>query len=293
MRGTGVVTAASLMLLCAGAVAAEPGTPIPFTDNGAPLFAYMPGPAPSRSYVVELRTPSGLNVLRDQVADHIHHHGLMMSFMVDKVDFWAETPECGKQIAQSLKKTAAGISERLVWTGTDGAARLLESRAVTAAPDAESGCTLLRWRSEFSLPPGREKAELTGSHYHGLGMRFIAAMDGQGPFFNASGVPGEIVRGEERNVPADWCAYTAKAEGKPVTVAMFAHPKNARHPAVWFTMPVGFAYMSATLNLHKEPLVLEGGEPLLLDYAVALWDGTKTADDIEKAYRRWLADSPR
>jgi hypothetical protein len=113
-------------------------------------------------------------------------------------------------------------------------------------------------------------------------------MDKVGTFENASGQPGETVRGDERNVPAAWCAYSAEADGKPVTAAMFDDPTNPRHPATWFTMTTGFAYQSATLNLYKEPLTVTKDAPLTVRYGVALFDGRVGKDVIEKTYQRWL-----
>ena len=94
-----------------------------------------------------------------------------------------------------------------------------------------------------------------------------------GRFFNADDKPGEVVRGDERLTPVKWCAYTAKADGKPVTVAVFDHPKNPRYPAKMFTMTKPFAYLSATGNEWKEPITIKAGEPLNLRYGVAVWDG--------------------
>jgi hypothetical protein len=48
-----------------------------------------------------------------------------------------------------------------------------------------------------------------------------------------------------------------------------------------------FAYLSATLNLWKEPLVLKAGEKLKLNYAVALWDGETPAEQVETLYQKW------
>ena len=94
------------------------------------------------------------------------------------------------------------------------------------------GATLLTWQSEFEVPQGKDFATLTGSPYFGLGMRFIKSMDTDGRFYNADGkIAVEGTNGKQ----AIWCAYTAKADGKPVTVAMFSHPVNERHPATWFT----------------------------------------------------------
>ena len=42
-----------------------------------------------------------------------------------------------------------------------------------------------------------------------------------------------------------------------MTVAMFDHPTNVRHPANWFTMTEPFAYLCATLGLQHETLKLE------------------------------------
>jgi len=123
------------------------------------------------------------------------------------------------------------------------------------------GATLVEWHSRLQTPPGKDTAVLTGGHYFGLGMRFLESMDG-GRFFNADDKQGEIVRGDERLTPVKWCAYTAKADGKPVTVAVFDHPDNLRHPAKIFTMTKPFAYLSATRNEWKEPIKVAAGKPL-------------------------------
>ena len=49
-----------------------------------------------------------------------------------------------------------------------------------------------------------------------------------------------------------------------------------------------FAYLSATRNEWKEPLVVKADKPLELRYAVALWDGEVDKATVEKLYQRWL-----
>ena len=46
-----------------------------------------------------------------------------------------------------------------------------------------------------------------------------------------------------------------------------------------------FAYLSATLNLYKEPLEIVADKPLELAYGVALWDGEVSSEKIEAMYR--------
>ena len=72
-----------------------------------------------------------------------------------------------------------------------------------------------------------------------------------------------------------------------VTVALFDHPSNVRHPARMFTMTAPFAYLAATLNLWKETLKLEPGTTLKLVYGVAVWDGNVEPAQVEALYRRW------
>ncbi|MBX7257844.1 MAG: PmoA family protein [Candidatus Hydrogenedentes bacterium] len=267
------------------------------SKGGKPLFVYRLDNVPFKPYVQQLYSPNGVNVLRDAPSDHLHHHALMFAIAVDDVDFWAETPECGKQIfAGDVENDDPGkytgysacYDARLKWMNGEQKVLLDERRTLWPLNLDGVNATAILWRSKLSVPEGTESAKLTGHHYFGLGMRFVESMDRVVTFMNSEGAAGEIVRGEERNTPARWCACTGPIDGKPVTVAMFDAPTNPRHPAVWFTMPVSFAYMSATLNLYKEPMTLSKDAPLDLKYGVLVWDGAVSKEDIESAYQIWL-----
>jgi hypothetical protein len=136
--------------------------------------------------------------------------------------------------------------------------------------------TLVTWQAQLETA-GKDSVRLTGSTYFGLGMRFVRSMDVGGQFVNADGKTGVSGTNAARSA---WCAYSALADGKPVTVAMFDAPANPRHPATWFTMDQGFAYLAATLDLSRQPLVIEPGKPLKLCYRVAVWDGKTEAAKI-------------
>lgn len=295
---TGLVALVAPMSLAAApmTVKAENGT-LCVRCGDQVLLKYCYDHVPFKPYLQQFFSPAGINVLRDAVPDHIHHHGLMFALSVDTVDFWSETETSGCQVQRSIDvKTDARDSEwrgrftqALDWMGGPGHEALLqERRTIELVKANDVAPAMLTWESILETPKGRDSVTLSGAHYVGLGMRFLECMDRIGRFFNASGQPGEIIRGEERNVPANWCAYAADVEGKPVTVAMFDAPDNPRRPTTWFTMPAPFAYMSATLDLHKEPLKIVAGKPLILRYGVALWDGTVEPDAIEKQYQAWL-----
>lgn len=269
-------------------------THVTIASGDRELIRYKFAGVPFKPYVQELRTPGGINVLLDAPHDHLHHHGLMFALAVDGVDFWSELDACGRQIHRAFEAGAAGgLVENLDWVTPEGKELLHEQRQVTAGIDSDTGATMLTWRARLDVPPDKGQVALSGDHYFGLGLRFVEAMNGNGKFLTSTGEAGEVVRGEERNVPADWCAYASAIDGKDVTVAMFSARANPRHPAVWFTMPVPFAYLSATLNLHKEPMTLEAGAPLEVCYGVALWDGRQNQEAIQGAYGRWLESLPR
>lgn len=263
------------------------------------LLRYKYEGVPFKPYVQELYTPAGTNILRDSPHDHLHHHGLMLAYSVDGVNFWEELPTSGKELHRKFEgcqitkeyDPKAGFTEAIDWIDPAKKEVLLkEHRTIEAEVLPESKATLLTWTSAFSLPPGKSQAVIGGKHYNGLGMRFLESMDREeaGKFFNAEGKEGTVFRGEERLVRSGWCAFASRAAGKPGTAAMFAFPENARHPATWFTMQKPFVYLAATPAVHEEPLVLRGEEKLMLRYGVAVWDGCPGAEEIEKVYQMWV-----
>jgi hypothetical protein len=268
--------------------------------SGARLIAeYRSIQSPRKPYVGRLFSPAGIQVLRDSPSDHKHHHALMFALSVNGVNFWEEDrPESGMEMpATSIRPwrkkghsiRAEGLAQDLYWTDpASGGALLFERRTVAAMQGADIPATLLLWRSRLQPAGGRNSVELGGAHYFGLGIRFVTSMDQGGTFFNSEKAEGEVVRGTERLTPSRWTAYSAEAEGKPVTVAIFDHPSNSRHPSRMFTMTSPFAYLAATLNLWKEPWTLEAKKPLELTYGVAVWDGRSTPELVEKLYRKWL-----
>ncbi len=262
-----------------------------------PMVVYRFGDVPAKPYVQELYTPAGVNVLRDAPHDHLHHHGLMFGVSVDGVSFWEEGTGAGRQQhvgfeaqrAESRNgRSRAILTESLRWLGPQGDEPMLsESRVIALDRADDLPATLLTWETRLTAPDDQKRV-LGGAHYYGLGMRFVEAMDRVGQTFSATGEEGDVVRGTERLVGAKWVAYTAAVDGKPVTVALFDHPENPRHPARMFTMTAPFAYLSATMNLQNEPLTIEPGETLRLRYAAVAADGRPAADAVEQIYERWL-----
>ncbi len=300
LAGAGLIAFALSFVPLGVAIAQEPikvkGTneTVSVNSAGRPVLEYQLAPKPKKSYVSKLFSPAGVQILRDAPQDHLHHHSLMFAVAVDGVDFWSENETCGiqKPVATPDIKSAshdgqssATIVHRLEWMAPNGSdVLLIESRTVEVLKNKKPGPPVLVWKCRLSPPPGTKSVTLTGSTYFGLGARFVESMDSDGSFQNADGKTGVEDTNDKQSA---WCAYSAKADGRPVTIAIFDCPKNPRHPATWFTMDSNFAYLAATLDLSKRPLVVDADKPLELRYGVVLWDGQVSKDQIDAIYREF------
>lgn len=298
-----------LAILAASFVAARPGLgqtltvtkddrTVQIAAPACPVAEYAYRESPLKPYLAKLYTPAGIQVLRDSPADHKHHHALMFAIGIEDVDFWGETKGCGRQAFRAIEEPCrysisgmptAEFTERLDWLTADGKPLAAERRTVTVVLGKDLPTRLLIWRTRLQTAPGRGAVKLWGRDYFGLGVRFVTSMDNEkARFVFPKGAKQESSKGHVLT-QARWCACVGPADGKTMTLAMFDHPKNARHPARFFTMNKPFAYLSTTLGLGQQPLELRAGQPLELCYGVALWDGEAAPAQVEALYDRWLA----
>lgn len=281
----------ALLLLAGLPFLGQAGEP-PATIQLLNALAYVPNPAPYKTYVRELKTPAGLQALLDAPADHLHHHALMFALGADDSDFWGESPDGrpGKQQPRQTANTPNAITQTLDWLSADNQPLLQEQRSLHLQTSPKAN--LLTWTSRLQPAPGRASVKLWGRHYFGLGFRFIREWDARTTFLHAGGAPGKVVRGDERLTVSDWCAALGTINGQPATVALFGHPTNPRHPTEWFTMAQPFAYLAATLKLETETLSLAAGDNLKLIYGVALLDGHAKSEDLQRLYDQWKQNLP-
>ncbi len=239
------------------------------TSQGKTLAVYRATANPQKPYIEQLFTPAGKQVLLDSPSDHVHHHGLMFALSVDDVSYWEEGQRGGRQTVVETRAAGNGIlSQSLSWNDPLGNTKLDEQRQIVLTQNAEA--TWLTWQSTLTVPATLDEVRLGGNHYYGLGMRFIRSFDSVASFRFPEAAVAEAVRGTEELTRTDWVACVGQVDNKTVTVAMFGHPENARHPTWWFTMDEPFAYQSATLNLWKQPLTLARNDALPLTFGVAL-----------------------
>jgi hypothetical protein len=276
----------ALLLVAAVSLVGQGAEP-PQTLKLKDILTYVRDPAPYKTYVQELKTPAGRQALLDAPADHLHHHALMFGIGADDSDFWGEFPDGrpGKQQPRETTSTPTSITQTIDWLSFDNQPLLQEKRVVRL--ETLPKANLVTWTTRLQPAPGKTSVKLWGRHYFGLGFRFIREWDNRTQFLHAGGAAGKVVRGDERLTLGDWCAGLGTIDGQPVTVALFGHPSNPRHPTEWFTMGQPFAYLSATLKLETEPLQLAAGDKMQLIYGIALLDGHAQPEQIQKLYEIW------
>lgn len=290
------VTSAGLAEPTKGHVPSNMGTLVSLNRGEQTFVEYRFSDDDFKPYVQVLRSPNGINVLRDRPYDHLHHRGLMFAVNMNNIEFWGQgwhMGSLGQQLyaSRSLKLNPETncLTGDLSWNSLEFETTVMKERRRIQLLDVEPvKATVLAWESTFTVPEGQAKAVWKGDHYHGLGMRFAKEMDlSQAFFFSEDAQAPEHVRGTEYLTRASWAAYHAKSEGKEVTVAMFDAPENPCYPGHWFTMYAPFSFLSATINTYRVPFEIKPGETAGFRYAIAVFDGHVNKQEIERLYTRW------
>lgn len=285
-------------------------SPVQWTVSykGSPILVYSSNPRQFKPYIQDLRTIKGYGVLRDSPFDHLHHHALMYGIRVNGVNFWEETSGCGVQkvVRSSTPQTGATpaglpqatLEQTIHWLSpedaflpdTNSPTLLVEYRVLRLVIDPATQETALYWKSRFDVGSKTNQVTLAGANYHGIGMRFLQALDPIANHFTAGGKP-DLANNRQDVAAYPWEAISFDAPGKPATIALFGAPTNARGDSVFFAMKTPFAYLSATQGLDKTPLVYRRGESFEINYLVTLYPEVKTTQAIADRASRWNSDN--
>jgi hypothetical protein len=257
-----------------------------------------------KPYVRELITLDGVDLLRDAPADHLHHHGFMYAIKVNNINFWEETPASGRQIPQPELirevrrdpngRPEAGFSQTIHWVAAEHAALpdtspvalLVEQRSLTITIDPPSERIHVEWQSDFVAGPGSPAIVLSGSNYHGLGIRFPADFDGAADRFNSEELayPED---GQQGVLAARWMAVSHLMAGRPYTLALFSHPSNPGSSR-FFSMQKPFTYLSATQGLDETPLKYRPGDRWRLRYLLVVSPRRMTSEQLDRQYETFI-----
>jgi hypothetical protein len=225
---------------------------------------------------------------------------------VNGVNFFAESPDCGKTVHDQLLQVESSSERGLIRTTNNW-----------VAPDGKIVCTDTRTLCFQAVPGGRAidwEITLHGSHgdvtfrddKHGImairthpNLRLDNAPDSgvttaNGQAVNSEGIGGKAVFGKR----AKWIDYWGKIDGKLVGIAIFDHPANPRHPTWW--MARGYGYVAADpFGAHAiggDPpgtgdMTIKAGEAITFRYRFVFHQGDPEQAQIAEQYRQYATPS--
>lgn len=267
------------------------------------VMLYVFGTNQLKPYVKELYTMDGRNILLDAPPDHLHHHGLMYAITVNGINFWEETATSGVEYPVKIygnKSVATGgikwaefnheinwVARSNIFAGIDAKnAFLIENRKLKVIIDEGNDVIILDWTGNFKVGDFAEKVTLSGTDYHGLGLRFVREFDKVAKHFNPANLPYPT-GGKHDLIETPWAGVYCNLGGKPVTIAMFTHPDVAGK-SVYFSMIDPFAYLSATQGINKEPLVYSKGDNFTIRYLVVISGNELSLEKLGQIRKNWI-----
>ena len=231
--------------------------------------------------------------------DHPHHKSMWISHEINGVDFWAERggtvkaerveTEFEGQQNNVLRSTSAWVKD------ADGKTLLTDQTTYWFGGDNDSrwiNC-LINYQAthgDFQFDDTKEGLFAIRTHPD---LRLTAKPDAGvaevfGSAINSAGVTGKDVWGK----PAKWMLYFGEVDGNPVSIAMYDHPTNLRHPTTWHARDYGLVAANPFGMHHflgKEKgagaVKVADGKSLELRYRVEFFRGLATVEKIEEKYQ--------
>jgi hypothetical protein len=237
--------------------------------------------------------------------DHPHHKSMWISHEISGVDFWAE--QGGTVKTMSMETKFAGKPDNVfratsVWVKkTDGKTLMTDQTTYWFGGDKTSrwiNC-MVNYRAthgDFQFDDTKEGLFAIRTHPD---LRLTAkpkagVTEVFGKAINSEGVTGKDVWGKQ----AKWLLYYGPIDGKPVSIAMYDHPTNLRHPTTWHARDYGLVTANPFGMHHflgKEKgsgaFQVKDGDSLQLRYRIEFFNGIATPETIEEKYQAFAKET--
>jgi hypothetical protein len=246
-----------------------------------------------KPFVHPVRTKAGHVLTRATPADHPWHRGLWFTIkFVDEDNFWEEMEPYGTIVPRN----PGSLDDDLDWIRPDGSVAITEHRTMTPV-DLDEQAWALDWR--FELTPTADVTLdrtpfTTWGGYGGLALR-------GSPEWHDTRILREGGEAKQRVAgrTGRWLDVSGRVgpggdDDPEAGIALLDHPSNPRHPSPWYGSTFNPIYgdepwsnfVNAAFLFH-EPMPLEQGETLTMQYRVVVHDGTWDADRTEAAWQDW------
>lgn len=253
----------------------------------------------------------------DEPQDHPHHRSLFFGHRnVNGIDFWSaelhseKSKSTGLQAGEVRQVAMSGME-----VGKDGVklrvrndwleekkAKVCEDSRVYRVSRLDNGDFLLDWdltllASETDITFGDDK---DGT----MAIRFIPGLQlkahkgstqpATGHILNSEGIMDAEAWGKR----AKWVAYSGlDRKGNPVSVAIFDHAQNLRHPTWWHARDYGLCAANPfgihhfeKKEEHAGAYTVKKGESLRFRYRLLFQGGAADAGSLEARWQAWVKE---
>ena len=269
--------------------------------DGEPLTTYLHRHAP-KPILFPLFAPGRRPVTRSwpmaevpgEERDHPHHESLWFAHGdVNGFDFWSNRDDRAHIVHDAvLGRGRAWLATRNLWLG-DGAVVCTEERRLRFAR-TEWGPAI---DFEFTLIASHAAVTFGDTKEGTLALRLHPALRLRGELAGGHCLNSEGLRdGDCWGKRARWVSYWGPIEGATVSVTIFDHPSNPRHPTWWHARDYGL-FAANPFGVHDfehQPagsgdLRLEPGERISLRYRLLLGLGAADVQQLESAFANFAA----
>jgi len=268
----------------------QPNHQVSFQRDGLELARYHFGPDLRRPFVFPIIGPAGRSLTRlghpHDPESHSHHNSVWISHAdVNGASFWDDRGK-GRIVHQRLEQfvdgpRAASVASLNAWLADSGKV-LLRERRQTAVIDLGNAEWLLL--IDLQLEAAETGVTLGKTPFGLLGVRVaktIGVHDGGGTIRGSEGGLNEAGVFWKR---ARWVDYSGPITATAIEgLALFDHPQNPGHPAVFHVRDDG--WMGAALTFDA-PRSLAPGQPLILRYGLYVHRGHPSPAILD---RQWQA----
>lgn len=241
--------------------------------------------------------------VKGEAHDHPHHKSMWISHEISGVDFWGES--AGKVVTQKVETEFAGdpkptnvlrstsvwlkkadekpvlTDQTTYWFGGTEQSRWIDCLVDFQATygdiqfdDTKEGLFAIRTHPDLRL---------TASPKRGVEQVFGSAI-------NSEGITGKAIWGKK----ARWLLYKGTIGGKPMSIAMYDHPRNLRHPTTWHARDYGLVtanpfgmhhFLKKESGAGAFKIARDGN--LKLRYRVEFFSGAVSTSEVERSYQQF------
>lgn len=246
-------------------------------------------------YLHPVRSPSGLVVTDDYPANHLHHHGLWLTWA--QTEFEGRKPNFWEMGAGTGTVEASGVSDPVngpVYGGLMAHHRFVDLSAPQPRTALEETWEVRVYNVGAGKRPyflfdlvatetcaSASPLKLLQYRYGGLGLRGHGQWNGKtNALFLTS--EGETDRDKGNTTRARWCYLGGKVDGRQTGLVVLGHPTNLRAPQ--------------PLRLHPdEPFVcfapsqlgdfeIKPNQPYVCRYRIAVFDGPPDPPELDRLW---------